>query len=262
MRLVKRLQRALREEKVKFGTGDELDEMARILDEAAGMSAIYEAVIADVGGKKVLGQVGLSAEQIVKLGILRKRLGLTYRGLAEATADSLSVRRFLDLEIGKVLKRSSIHGNLKRVQESTWAKLNECLTAYAVKQGYEDGKSLRADTTTVETNIHYPTDASLLSDSVRVLCRNMSRGRELVGKIIEFTDHRRRAKGKLYQINNAHGEERRHPHYLELIRVTRKTVAHAEQVLPLLKRFQSDDLSTALAVMCLAQELETYYSGG
>jgi len=31
---------------------------------------------------------------------------------------------------------------------------------------------MRVDTTVVETNIHYPTDASLLGDGVRVLTRN------------------------------------------------------------------------------------------
>lgn len=33
------------------------------------------------------------------------------------------------------------------------------------------GRRLRVDTTVVETNIHYPTDATLLADGVRVLTR-------------------------------------------------------------------------------------------
>ena len=35
------------------------------------------------------------------------------------------------------------------------------------------GQRLRVDTTVVETNIHYPTDSTLLADGVRVLTRTM-----------------------------------------------------------------------------------------
>jgi IS5 family transposase len=37
------------------------------------------------------------------------------------------------------------------------------------------GKRLRVDTTVVEINIHYPTDATLLADGVRVLTRTLRR---------------------------------------------------------------------------------------
>ena len=35
------------------------------------------------------------------------------------------------------------------------------------------GRKMRLDTTVVESNIHYPTDSSLLGDGVRVLTRSM-----------------------------------------------------------------------------------------
>jgi IS5 family transposase len=37
------------------------------------------------------------------------------------------------------------------------------------------GKKLRTDTTAVETNIHHPTDSSLLADSLRVMHRYLQR---------------------------------------------------------------------------------------
>ena len=121
MRLIKKIQRALREGKVSFRTGDELDEMAQILEGSPGIEGVYQSVMQDITGGEIseTGCAGFDAERVVKLGILRKRLGLTYRALAEATADSLSVRRFLDLRPGEVLSRSAIHGNLKRVSEKS-----------------------------------------------------------------------------------------------------------------------------------------------
>ena len=113
----------LREARVNFRAADELEEMSCILDAAPEIEAVYEAVLKDVSGMTgsfFEGREGLSGEQIIKLGILRKRVGLTYRGLAEASADSLSVRRFLDLPLGEVLSRSAIHGNLKAISDETW----------------------------------------------------------------------------------------------------------------------------------------------
>jgi IS5 family transposase len=45
----------------------------------------------------------------------------------------------------------------------------------AVKLGLEDGAKLRVDTTVVETDIHHPTDNTLLWDVVRVLTRLLGR---------------------------------------------------------------------------------------
>jgi IS5 family transposase len=60
------------------------------------------------------------------------------------------------------------------------------LLAQLVARGRErrivKGRRLRVDTTVVETNIHYPTDATLLGDGVRVLTRSLRRLGEQVRK--------------------------------------------------------------------------------
>ena len=45
-----------------------------------------------------------------------------------------------------------------------------------------EGRRMRVDTTVVETNIHYPTDSSLLGDGVRVLIRTMKKITEIAGE--------------------------------------------------------------------------------
>lgn len=260
MRILRKLQRALREGKVSFGVVDELEEMGRILDAAPGMDEAYRRVLQDVTGnaKSDKGREGLSAERIVRLGILRKRFGYTYRELAEATGDSLSVRRFLDLQLDEVLSRSAIHGNLKALSEQTWEQINGCMIEYAKSKGYEDGSKLRGDTTTVQTNIHYPTDASLLTDCVRVLARTMERAQEVAGDLVSFVNHHRRAKTKLYVINNARKEEQRRPPYLELIRVARRTVVDAEQVALAIAKCPCADLHDMQQLQGCAEAFKTY----
>jgi len=264
MRLLKRIQGILVPEKVEIDRGDELEEMDLILRSAPGMKEVLVEVLRDVtGGKQTeTGAEGFSAIQIVKLGILRKRNGLSYRDLSHATADSLSAMRFLEVPLGKVFSKSTIQSNLKLVKDTTWEKVNECLLRFAKGEKIEAGKVVRGDTTTTETNIHYPTDASLLNDVVRVLNRTMLRIQEVIGTEVKFIDHSRRAKRKLYKINNTHKEEKRHPHYLELIRVTRKTVGYAEGVLKIAEGYKGDDFQSMLVLKACQKELKTYISLG
>ncbi len=65
------------------------------------------------------------------------------------------------------------------IAPETWEKVNEALARYAVRNELIEGEKLRMDTTAVETNIHYPTDSSLLWDTYRVLGGLIERVREI-----------------------------------------------------------------------------------
>src|ERR1039458_7554181 len=58
--------------------------------------------------------------------------------------------------------------------------LHKRVVTIAQEKKVVEGRKMRVDTTVVETNIHYPTDSSLLGDGVRVLTRAMKR-RQLTG---------------------------------------------------------------------------------
>ena len=73
-----------------------------------------------------------------------------------------------------------------------------------------------------------------------------------------FVDHSRRSKKKLFSINNSRGEERKHPHYLELIRVTRGTQKDAESVSKVLPLITVSDLMAGLKLKSIAAELSKY----
>jgi IS5 family transposase len=65
------------------------------------------------------------------------------------------------------------------IRPETWRTVNGLLARYSVRRGLIEGKKVRLDTTAVETNIHYPTDSSLMSDCSRVLCRLIGRARDV-----------------------------------------------------------------------------------
>jgi len=110
--------------------------------------------------------------------------------------------------------------------------------ALAREQGVVKGRKLRVDTTVVETNIHYPTDSSLLGDGARVLTRTMKRIEEKAGGLKgKIRDRMRSVKKRVVAIALAtrrtgpQREERQREQYAKLLRVTRKILNPAKGVL-------------------------------
>jgi IS5 family transposase len=63
---------------------------------------------------------------------------------------------------------------------------------------------MRVDTTVVETNIHYPTDSSLMGDGVRVLTRAMKKITKIAGEVgTKLRDRSRSVKLRVLDIARA-----------------------------------------------------------
>jgi transposase, IS5 family len=74
----------------------------------------------------------------------------------------------------------------------------------ARESGVAPGRRMRVDTTVVETNIHYPTDSTLLGDGVRVLTRTMQRISKIAGPVgAKLRDRSRSVKFRLLEIARA-----------------------------------------------------------
>jgi IS5 family transposase len=58
---------------------------------------------------------------------------------------------------------------------SVTEKIHQRVVQVACELGVAQGRKVRTDTTVVETNIHHPTDSSLLGDGIRVLSRGLAR---------------------------------------------------------------------------------------
>jgi IS5 family transposase len=138
-------------------------------------------------------------------------------------------------------------------------EINAAIVAYPVALKVEDGKRIRIDSTTVESNIHHPTDSAQLWDCVRVLTRIL-RGveTEFEGLRGRFSDHTRVAKKLRYKINNTRGEDNKRPLYKRLIDTTEKTVAYAEQAMAKLEPSHFKSLDELLVADALRSALEEF----
>jgi IS5 family transposase len=95
---------------------------------------------------------------------------------------------------------------------------------------------MRVDTTVVETNIHYPTDSSLLGDGVRVLIRNMKKITKIVGEAgAKLRDRSRSVKLRMLDIARAarskakQGQEKLKRAYQQLLNSTSRVVGQAKR---------------------------------
>lgn len=99
------------------------------------------------------------------------------------------------------------------------------------------GRRMRVDTTVVETNIHYPTDASLLGDGVRVLTRTMKKIARLSAAAgAKLRDRMRSTQRCLVHIGRAshsfrtdQGKERLRQCYGRLLAITGRAVGQAKR---------------------------------
>ncbi len=99
--------------------------------------------------------------------ILKQYRQLSYEELAFHLDDSSAFRTFSRLEMGQYPGKSILQENIKSLSEETWEAIHSQIIDYAQNEKIEMGQKIRIDSTAVETDIHRPTDSTLLCDGIR-----------------------------------------------------------------------------------------------
>jgi IS5 family transposase len=219
----------------------ELARMSEVLDK---LPMAAELVVKDlVRGTKATkaGRAGLSGEQVLRAALLKQMHSWSYEDLAFHLADSPTFRSFCRIGVmEKAPKKSALAQNIKRVKPETFEQVNKLVVGRAKKEGVENGRKVRIDSTVIDANIHHPLDSSLLFDVVRVLARLLKRAREM-STGFEFSNHTKRAKRRMLDVVNARSMALRVPIYRELVQITGWTLQYAAQAVPVL--YKLSDLS-------------------
>lgn len=193
--------------------------------ELAAMAAILDAhrVIAELAWqdltKKVdplVGHPGMDAMAVVKAVVLQKLMGVSYERLAFHLFDSRCCRRFMRLgPFDPGPSASALQDNISLLTAQTWEAINRVIIGWAKDMAIETGHKMRFDSTTVETNIHRPSDSSLLNDLVRVICRTLKKSG--LPKSFRFRDRRRVAKKLAFKIVQTTKPKQRKSLYRKLL---------------------------------------------
>jgi len=169
-------------EGISLGMEPVLTQLDKLLDE----DALFRAVKGDLGRRYprtlVTGRGSTPVEVVLRMLVVKHLYGWSYEQTEQWVNDSLVLRQFCRVYLEKVPDDTTLIRWANLIQPTTLQGLLEHVVELARQLKVSKGRKLRIDGTVVETNIHHPTDSTLLQDGVRVLSRLVARaGRVLHG---------------------------------------------------------------------------------
>jgi IS5 family transposase len=164
-----------------------------MLDDDEVLSIVYEALATRHPKSRTRGRRGAPAEMVVRLLVLKHVRNWSYATVEREVRTNLVYRAFTRIGGGPVPDAKTMGRWGVAIGPEVIEQLHGRLIAIAREQHVVAGRKMRVDTTVVETNIHYPTDSSLLGDGVRVLTRLMKQVTAIAGRVGATLRDRRRS---------------------------------------------------------------------
>ena len=173
----------------------------RVLADEQIVAAVYEALARRHPKSRSRGRLGAPAEVVLRLLILKHVRNWSYQVLEREVRANLVYRDFTRVGGDKTPDAKTIGRWGLAVGPETIKQIHDRMVQIAREQDVMQGRRMRVDTTVVETNIHHPTDSTLLGDGVRVLIRTMKQITKIVGVVgTKLRDRSRSVKLRLLEI--------------------------------------------------------------
>jgi len=176
--------------------------LSKLLDENPQLVSLVHQDLAKMLSQSNKGRKsGYTSEQILRSLIVQFVEQQSYRDVVVLIENSEFLRNFVRLGDKPVMDYSFLNKAYGIIREETWQAINQAVARYAAEQGKISAEKLRMDTTVYETNIHYPTDSSLLWDSFRTLAGLLRRiQQELPQLALKHRFHDKKVKKLAYFI--------------------------------------------------------------
>jgi len=172
-----------------------------VLTDEAIVATVYEALAKRHPRSRSRGRLGTPAEVVMRLLILKHVRNWSYAVLEREVRANLVYRDFTRVGGGKAPDAKTMGRWGTALGPDVVRQLHERMVAIAQAKNLVAGCRMRVDTTVVETNIHHPTDSTLLGDGVRVLTRTMKKITKIAGAVgAELRDRSRSVKLRLLEI--------------------------------------------------------------
>ena len=212
------------------------------IDQVLDDDDLFVMIRNDLGQRRpktqTAGRHSTPVEVILRMVAVRHLFNWSYAVTEQEVSDSLVLRQFCRVYFQSVPDHTTLCKWARLIQPETLAAFNERIMALAVASKLTRGRKLRMDGMVVETNIHHPTDSSLLADGVRVLGRTLSQAWQSLGDKLDlpqrlFRNRTRSAKKAARQIakGSRQGKVAIQAHYRHLLEVAEATVKQTRQVL-------------------------------
>jgi IS5 family transposase len=238
-----------------------------LLDDDELLAAVYDALATRHPQSRTRGRRGAPADMVLRLLVLTHLRNWSYATLEREVRTNLVYRAFTRVGGGNVPDANTIGRWGIAVAPEVVERLHQRLVAIARDTQVVEGRRMRVDTTVIETNIHYPTDSSLLGDGVRVLTRTMKKVAAIAGTVgATLRDRSRSVRHRLWEIGRI--ARSKSPHRQETLTLAyQRLLAATSRVVGQAKRFsreigagvkRTSDVRHQAALEGLRQELDTF----
>jgi IS5 family transposase len=165
------------------------------------VAAVYEALAKRHPKSRCRGRRGAPAEMVLRLLVLKHIRNWSYEVLEREVRANLVYRDFTRVGGGKMPDAKTMGRWGVALGPEVLKQVHERVVKIALERGVTTGRRMRVDTTVVETDVHHPTDSTLLGDGVRVLTRIMKKITKIAGAVgTKLRDRSRSVKFRLLEI--------------------------------------------------------------
>ena len=266
----------MRRRQLSFGDGliaeevsdlreDWMEHADAVLADDEIVATVYEALAKRHPKSRCRGRRGAPADVVLRLLTLKHIRNWSYEELEREVRANLVYRDFTHVGGGKMPDAKTMGRWGLALGPEVLKHIHERIVKIAQAKGVIAGRRMRVDTTVVETDIHHPTDSTLLGDGVRVLTRIMRKITKIAGAVgTKLRDRSRSVKFRLLEIGRvarAKGpinQDKLKQRYRQLLNSTSRVVGQAkrfsEEIAKGVKR--STTVLKRLALEGLRQELD------
>ena len=153
----------------------------QVLEDEQLVNTVYEALLKRSPKSRTRGRRGVAAEIVLRMLLLKHIRNWSFVELEREVRPNLLYREFTRIGSGKVPDAKTLGRQAQALGPQVVEQMHRRVVQLAVENQVVRGRKMRVDTTVVETNIHYPTDSSLLGDGDRVLTRLMKKVTVIAG---------------------------------------------------------------------------------
>jgi IS5 family transposase len=238
----------------------------QILEDEKLLNLAYEALVRRHPKSRTRGRLGAPAEIVLRMLLLKHIRNWSFDVVEREVRPNLLYREFTRVYAGKVPDSKALGRQALALGPEVIEQIHQRVVELAVENKVVQGRKMRVDTTVVETNIHYPTDSSLLGDGNRVLTRLMKKVTALAGSVgTKMRDRSRSVKLRVLDIARAarskvpQSQEKLKQAYRKLLDATGRVVGQAKrfskEIAEGVKR--STDFMQQAALEGLRKEIDT-----
>ena len=213
---------------------DLLEPVDQLLDDPLLVDLVRDCLAGRRPASARTGRPGIAPDRLLRCCVLKHLKGWNFRDLDRELRSNLIYRRFTRFDAEATPTYSAFSRLFAVLSPAVTEQIHQRVVGLAREQGAASGRKIRVDSTAIETNVHYPTDSTLLGDGIRVLSRSLKRmAAECQAGVLEVVNHGRAVKHRLLEISRAAksltqaSRQRMQESYQKLLGLTRSAVRQA-----------------------------------